>query len=154
MILLLHKIYQQWEIMYFLACLHFEMSSDLLLIDAGFLIMRSFSVVHKLQALDPGLYDWHFVRIFQCIVYLVPSLITNINNVYLHIAVKRLPAYYNNLYSNTLYMHRPGTGPIALHKAKNCTLEQIRSVSQRNPMPQCFTSLFNQAVSQGAPHFN
>ena len=34
--------------------------------DAGFLIIKSFSVVHKLQALDPGL-------IFQFMVYLVPS---------------------------------------------------------------------------------
>ena len=41
--------------------------------DAGFLMMRSFSVVHRLQALDPGLYDWHFVRIFQFMLYLVPS---------------------------------------------------------------------------------
>ena len=49
------------------------MSLDLLLIDAGFLIIRSFSVVHKLQALDPGLYDWHFVRILQFMLYLVPS---------------------------------------------------------------------------------
>ena len=42
--------------------------------DAGFLIIKSFSVVHKLQALDPGLYDWHLVKIFQFMVYLVPSL--------------------------------------------------------------------------------
>ena len=34
-------------------------------------MMRSFSVLHKLQALDPGLYDWHFVRIFQFMLYLV-----------------------------------------------------------------------------------
>ena len=38
------------------------------LMDAGFLIIKSFSVVHKLQALDPGLYDWHLVKIFQFMV--------------------------------------------------------------------------------------
>ena len=44
--------------------------------DFGFLTMMSFSVMHKLHVLAPGLYDWRFVNICKSMVYSILRLLS------------------------------------------------------------------------------
>ena len=75
-ILMVFFTQQQCIIKNFLVCLHFETSSVLLLMEVGLLMVKSFSVKHKLHVLAPGLYDWHFVSICQFIVYFILALLS------------------------------------------------------------------------------
>ena len=50
-------------------CRHFEVNSDLLLIESGFLRMWNFSVEHRLQNLSPALKEFDRVITFQFMLW-------------------------------------------------------------------------------------
>ena len=69
-------------------------------------MIKSFSVRHKLHILAPGLYDCHFVSIFQLIVYFISALLSlhmsfgnsvEVNNTLQCIYISQC-IYYLNMY--------------------------------------------------------